>query len=247
MTTTVALIGVVVMAAACVQATTGLGFALVLSPVVFAVLSPAAAIITVTGLGLLLNLLVLLGEHRRPRVAWREVLPILVAVAPGAVGGMLLLRSLSKPVLQVGVGVVLLSGVLVGRIRASATKSDSVAIRLAIGLTTGVLTTSAGVSGPPIALWLTRTDLSPGEVRDSLSATFLAIGLIACVALIPVVARAHIDPALVAPAMVCVVGGHALGRRAFARVDKRWFEALLATVVVCAGAASIAAGAAALT
>jgi uncharacterized protein len=243
---TFVLVGVAVIAAACVQATTGLGFALVLSPVVFAVLSPAAAVVTVTGLGLVLNLLVLLGERRRPRVAWREVLPILVAVAPGAVGGVLLLRALSKPALQVGVGVVLLSAVLLGRGRSAASGSDSVAARVAIGLTTGVLTTSSGVSGPPIALWLSRTELSPGEVRDSLSATFLAIGVIACVALVPVLHRAHIHPALVAPAVICVAGGHAVGSRAFVRIDSARFETILRAVIVCAGVASIAAGALAL-
>jgi uncharacterized membrane protein YfcA len=244
---TAAVVGLAVVAAACVQSTTGLGFALVLSPVVFALLSPAAAIVTVTGLGLVLNLLVLLGERRRPRVAWREVLPILVAVAPGAVGGVILLRGLPKPALQLGVGVVLLAAVLVGRVRSTPPRSDSVTARLAIGLTTGVLTTSAGVSGPPIALWLSRTRLTPSEIRDSLSATFLAIGLIACVALVPVVHRAHVHPALVAPAVVCVAGGHALGRRAFARVDTQRFEKLLRVVVLCAGAASIAAGIAALS
>jgi uncharacterized membrane protein YfcA len=243
---TLALVGIAVAAAACVQATTGIGFALVLSPVVFAVLTSAGAVITVTVLGLVLNLLVLLGERRRPRVAWREVVPILIAVAPGAVCGVLLLRGLPKPALQVGVGVVLLSAVLLGRVRRPAPSSNAVAARLAIGLTTGVLTTSAGVSGPPIAIWLSRTDLSPAEVRDSLSATFLAIGTIACVTLVPVLHRAHLDPALVPAGIACVVGGHAVGSRAFARVQHGRFELLLRAVIVCAGVASIVAGAAAL-
>jgi uncharacterized membrane protein YfcA len=236
---TPALVGLAVLAAACVQATTGLGFALVLSPVVFAVLSPAGAIVTVTGLGLVLNLLVLLGERRRPRVAWREVVPILVAVAPGAVCGVLLLRGLPKPALQVGVGVVLLSAVLLGRARRRPARDSG-------GVITGVLTTSAGVSGPPIAIWLSRTDLTPGEVRDSLSATFLAIGAIACVTLVPVLPRAHLDPALIPAGIACVAGGHAVGSRAFARVEARRFELLLRAVIVCAGVASIVAGAAAL-
>jgi uncharacterized membrane protein YfcA len=173
-------------------------------------------------------------------------MPILIAVAPGAVCGVLLLQGLSKPALQVGVGVVLLSAVLVGRVRRSAPRSDSVAARVVIGLTTGVLTTSAGVSGPPIALWLSRTRLSPGEIRDSLSATFLAIGAIACITLVPVVHRAHLHPAWVVAGVACVVGGHAIGSRAFTRVATHRFEVLLRAVVVCAGAASIAAGVAAM-
>jgi uncharacterized protein len=243
---TLALVALAVLTAAFVQATTGLGFALVLSPVVFALLSPTAAVVIVTALGLELNVLVLAAERRRPHIAWQEVRPILIAVAPGAVVGVLLLRGLSKPALQVGVGAVLLSAVLVGRLRRSDAPSDSVRTRLAIGLTTGVLTTAAGVSGPPIALWLARTELTPAQVRDSLSATFLAIGLIACAALVPVLHRAHLHPSLVIAGVACVVGGHALGSRAFARVDRDRFQALLRAVIVCAGVASIAAGLAAL-
>lgn len=243
---TLTLIGLGVLAAACVQSTTGIGFALVLSPVVFALLAPTGAIVIVTVLGLVLNVFVLVGEHRRPRVAWREVLPILAAVAPGAVGGVLLLRALSKPVLQVGVGVVLLSAVVIGYVRRPVAGSSSVAARLAIGLTTGVLTTSAGVSGPPIALWLQRAGHTPAEVRDSLSATFLAIGVIASLALVPVLHRAHLHAALFVAGIACVAAGHALGRRLFSRLHTRRFESLMRTVIVCAGAASIAAGLAAL-
>src|SRR5947207_143774 len=98
---TPALIGITALAAASVQATTGLGFALVLTPVLFALLAPIGAIVTATLLGLELNLLVLLGERRRPRVAWREVIPLLVAAVPGTLFGIVLLRALSKPVLQI--------------------------------------------------------------------------------------------------------------------------------------------------
>jgi uncharacterized membrane protein YfcA len=117
---------------------------------------------------------------------------------------------------------------------------------LAIGLTTGVLTTSAGINGPPIALWLQRTGHTPGEVRDSLSATFLAIGVIASLALVPVLHRAHLHAGLFLAGFAGVALGHALGRRLFRRLHTQRFESLMRLVIVCAGAASIAAGLAAL-
>ena len=46
----VALVGLSALAAACVQATVGLGFALVPTPVVFALLSPTSAIVVVTAM-----------------------------------------------------------------------------------------------------------------------------------------------------------------------------------------------------
>jgi uncharacterized protein len=245
---TVALVGLAALAAACVQATIGIGFALVLTPVMFAVLSPTGAIVTVTALGLELNLLVLLAERRRPRVAWRELLPILVAAIPGTVIGVLILHALSKPVLQVAVGVALIGAVLLlgwrGRApAATAAVASGPGTQLAVGFTSGVLTTATGVSGPPLALWLARGPLSPAEVRDSLSALFLVIGVIGFVSLVPLLGNAHLRAGLIAAGLACVLAGHALGRRAFARLEPARFRPLLLAVILAAGVASVIGGA----
>jgi uncharacterized membrane protein YfcA len=244
---TIVLAALTALVAACLQATTGIGFALVLTPVMFGLLSPTSAIVTSTALGLALNLLVLLGERRRPEIAWPELRPILLAAVPGTACGVLLLRALPKPVLQISVGVAVIAAVALraraGRAFAGAGGSTA---RLALGFATGAMTTSTGVSGPPVALWLARRGLRPGEIRDSLSAMFLAIGLIALVALTPVIGQAHLDPSLLVAATACVIVGHALGKQAFARLDARRFEPLLLAVILCAGAVSIVSGASAL-
>jgi uncharacterized protein len=243
----VALVAVAALVAAVVQAATGLGFALVLGPAVFALLDPEPAIVAITVLGLALNGLVLFAERRRPVVAWGEVGPILAAAAPGAMGGVFVLRALPKAWLQVAVGVAVVgAAALRARARreaAAATPGDPRA-RLALGFVTGTLTTSAGVNGPPIALWLTHRGLGPAAVRDSLSATFLGLGLIGGVVLAPVlaVAGAEVDWSVLGAALACVVAGHAVGRRAFARIDAARYEPLLLVVVTAAGAASVAAG-----
>jgi uncharacterized membrane protein YfcA len=247
----VALVAAAALAAAVVQASTGLGFALVLGPALFALLEPESAIVALTVLGLALNLLVLFGERRRPAVAWSEVGPILAAAAPGALCGVLVLRALPKPWLQVTVGAaVIAAAALRARSRAAAfepTAGDPRA-RLALGFATGTLTTSAGINGPPMALWFTHRGLGPAEVRDSLSAAFLGLGIIGGVVLAPVLAAADedVDWRALAAGLVCVVAGHAVGRRAFARIDAARYEPLLLVVVVAAGAASVVAGALAL-
>jgi uncharacterized membrane protein YfcA len=234
------------MAAACLQAATGLGFALVLTPVMFAVLSSTGAIVSVTVLGLELNLLVLLAERRRPEVAWGEVLPILAAAVPGTVCGVLLLRALPKSTLQIVVGLLIIGAAIVRvRMRSSVRTQGGALRRLALGLATGTLTTSSGVSGPPLALWFSHRGLPPAQLRDSLSATFLAIGVIGALALVPVSGRAHLSGSLLAVGIVGVLGGHALGRRAFTALDTRAFEPLLMGVILIAGVASVVAGAAA--
>jgi uncharacterized membrane protein YfcA len=243
----VAVVALAALAAAFVQAATGLGFALVLGPALFALLEPESAIVTLTVLGLALSGLVLFGERRRPRVAWGEVRPILVAAVPGAVCGVLLLRALPKSALQVAVGVaVVAAAALLARARRdhTAPSPGDPRARLALGFATGTLSTSAGVNGPPMALWFAHRGLGPAEIRDSLSAAFLGLGLIAAVVLAPALAAAGSDVdwgALVA-GLVCVVAGHAVGRRAFARIDAARYEPLLLALVTAAGAASIVAG-----
>ena len=243
----VVLLAVVALAAAVVQAATGLGFALVLSPAMFALLEPESAVVAITVLGLALNGLVLFGERRRPRVAWGEVGPLLVAAVPGAVCGVLVLRALPKSVLQIAVGVAVIGAAALrarARREAGAPSLGDPRARLALGFVTGTLSTSAGVNGPPIALWFAHRGLGPAEIRDSLSASFLGLGIIAAVVLAPVLAAADIEVewGALAAALVCVVAGHAVGRRAFARIDAARYEPLLLAIVVVAGVASIVAG-----
>lgn len=241
----IALVGCTAMIAACVQAATTLGFALVLTPVLFAVLSSTGAILTATLLGLELNLLVLLAERRRPAVAWAEILPILVAAVPGTVCGVLVLRALPKSTLQIVVGLlIIVAAFLRVWMRPAAAARGRPWQRAALGLAAGTLTTSSGVSGPPLALWFSHRGMRPAALRDSLSACFLAIGSIGALALIPVLGRAHLSRSVLLVGVVGVVAGHALGRRAFAALDTRGFEPVLLGVILIAGLASVVAGSA---
>jgi uncharacterized membrane protein YfcA len=239
---TLVLVAAGTLLAACVQATGGIGFALILTPVLFALLPAVGAIVVATGLGLLLNALVLFAEHRRPTVAWKEVAPILIAAAPGTVVGLLVLRALPKPVLQVAVGVAVIGFGLVvlrGRVRVPAGQGW---VRVPLGFTTGVLTTSTGVNGPPVALWLSSRGLGAHAVRDSLGAMFLALGTIAALTLLPVLHEAHLGAWTLIAAVLAVLAGHAIGSRLFARLTPGHFEVLLLAITLATGATSVVLG-----
>lgn len=90
---------------ASIQSATGFGFALVLSPALFAALDPAEAVTSLLVLGLALNLLVLFERGRPEHVDWRALAPMLVAALPGLAVGAVALTLLSKEALQVSVGV----------------------------------------------------------------------------------------------------------------------------------------------
>ena len=68
---------------ASVQSATGFGFALVLSPALFAVMDPVEAVMTLLVLGLALSLLVLFERGRPEHVDWRALAPMLLWALPG--------------------------------------------------------------------------------------------------------------------------------------------------------------------
>ena len=94
---------------ASIQSATGFGFALVLSPALFAVMDPVEAVMTLIVLGLALSLLVLFERGRPEHVDWRALAPLLVWALPGLALGAVALTRLSKEVLQVVVGVAVIA------------------------------------------------------------------------------------------------------------------------------------------
>jgi uncharacterized protein len=232
-----ALAAVAAFAGAAVQSATGFGFALVLSPALFAVMDPVEAVTALLALGLALNLLVLFEGGRPEHVDWRALAPMLAAALPGLAVGAVALTQLSKEALQVAVGVavILAAGwqLWVPRPRLSA---------WAAGLASGALTTSISVSGPPLVLWLTARGVRPEEFRTSLAASFLVLNLAGGIVLVAVEGGGAFDGGAVALLLALVVAGYALGAVAFRRLDRELFFNIVLGLVVLTGLASVVAG-----
>jgi uncharacterized protein len=233
---------------ASIQSATGFGFALVLSPALFAALEPVEAVMSLLALGLVLNLLVLF-EHGRPEhIDWRALAPMLLAALPGLVVGAWALTVLSKEVLQVAVGIaVILAATWQLRQRtlreaASYRRRLRPAVGWAVGFSSGALTTSISISGPPIVLWLEAHDVRPEEFRASLAATFFALNLIGGAVLLASEGSGTLDAGVVMPLLALVVVGYALGTVAFRRLDRERFFTIVLALVACTGVASVAGG-----
>ena len=162
----IVLAGAAALLGALVQSATGFGFALVLSPALFAVLDPYEAVTTMLLLGPPLNLLVLADS--RGHAQWRVLAPMLAAAVPGLLLGVLALELLSKSTLQVlvGVGVIGAAGWQLRR-RSIGRRHRPVPATArgagVAGVLSGVLTTSISVSGPPVVLWLESLGTAPGR------------------------------------------------------------------------------------
>jgi uncharacterized membrane protein YfcA len=235
--------------ASTLQSATGFGFALVLGPALFAVFDPSEALTTLLILGGALNLLVLFAE-RRPRQVRRDRLgAVLLWALPGLALGAAILAALSKPTLQIAVGVAVLIAVgvqvRVRGLRASRVHepNDPLWVTPGVGLTTGVLSTTTGTSGPPLVLWFQHLGFSPAEFRDSLAAAFLALNVVSCGAL------ELFGDGVSNPGTLSIVGllalavvGHLTGRQLFERLAPHHFRAIGLALIVAAGLASLAAG-----
>jgi uncharacterized membrane protein YfcA len=240
-----ALAAVAALAGSFVQSSTGFGFALVLSPALFAVMDPVEAVMALLVLGLALSLLVLFERGWPEHVDWRSLVPMLVAALPGLAVGAVALTQLSKQALQVAVGVAVVAVAawqLRRRRRGAGRPRLGRGAGLAAGFVSGALTTSINVSGPPIVLWLEARGASPDEFRASLAATFLALDLTGGALLLVAQGSGSIKPGTVGPLLGLVVAGYALGALAFRRLNRERFYTLVLALVACTGAASIVAG-----
>ena len=236
------LAAVAAFAGAAVQSATGFGFALVLSPALFAVMDPVEAVTALLVLGLALNLLVLFEGGRPEHVDWRALAPMLVAAVPGLAIGAVALTELSKEVLQVAVGVAVIAAAGWQLMRREAHPHLSPAAAWGAGFVSGALTTSISVSGPPLVLWLEARGVRPEEFRASLAASFLALNLAGGIVLLAAEGSGAFDAGAVAALLVLVIAGYALGAVAFRRLDREKFFKLVLVLVALTGAASVVAG-----
>src|SRR4051812_8960281 len=194
------------------QAATGFGFSLVAAPLVFAALEAEPAVVLLLVLGLEVNLLTLATEGRRPRPIRTSLLWMLVAAAPGAFIGVAVLRALPEVALQVAVTLGV-AGTLLARRMTRAHVPAAVA-----GFAAGALTTTTSTNGPPMVLHLLGRGATPSQVRDTLTAAFIALAGLGAIALTVTGTPALPDAALVLGLVPGVFGAHLVGRRGFARL-----------------------------
>jgi uncharacterized protein len=237
-----ALAAVAAFAGAAVQSATGFGFALVLSPALFATTDPVEAVTALLVLGLALNLLVLFERGRPEHVDWRALAPMLLAALPGLAAGAVALTQLSKEALQVAVGVGVIAAAAWQLRQGRERPALSPAAGWAAGFVSGALTTSISVSGPPIVLWLEARGVRPEEFRASLAASFLVLNLAGGAVLIGAEGTGALDAGVVLPLLALVAVGYVVGAVLFRRLDRDRFFALVLVLVALTGLASVVAG-----
>jgi len=223
--------GAGVAAGALLQSATGFGFSLVAAPLVFAAIEPEQAVGLLIVLGTEVNVLTLASERRTPQPLWRRCAVLLAWAAPGALLGVVVLKALPPVGLQVAVTLGVL-GTLAARHAAG--RHLRVPAWLA-GFSAGALTTSTTTAGPPMLLHLLGGGVTPEQVRDTLTVSFLGLSVLGVIALAVTGTPAVPDALLVAALLPAVALGHLIGRRVFARLAAGGrYEPVLNVVLVLA-------------
>ncbi|MFC9927764.1 sulfite exporter TauE/SafE family protein [Streptomyces sp. NPDC127190] len=232
---TLAVLAPTVAAAAFVQGTSGLGFALIVAPVA-GLLAPGLLPVFVLTAMIPLNLYVAWRE--RHSLDMRGAGWITAARLAATPAGLALLWVIPAGALGPAVGAATVLAALVSLV-APAFEPGRGAFAVA-GVVTGLTETATGVGGPPLALVYQHRP--PGELRATVAVCFL-VGEVASLALLLGTGRGH--PADMGWALLllpALAAGAWLSRLVHRRVDARRMRAFVLLFALVSGAALMAGG-----
>jgi uncharacterized membrane protein YfcA len=241
---TLAVLLAVTIAAVALHAITGFGFALVLTPLLLALRTPAETVSTTLLLGLLANGVI--AAERRPAGVHPDTARVLLpAGLLGLPGGAAVLAFLPKTALQIVLGVVVLVAVAI-QLRRPAGTSGAEAPRWQValaGLFSGVLRTAVGLGAAPVVLWMRHVGIPAAAMRWSIAAFFVVLGAVGLGVLVVSAGGEALDGLSLAAVLTpTAILGYVLGRRALAHLQPHHYRAIVLSVIAASGAASIVTG-----
>jgi uncharacterized membrane protein YfcA len=217
---------------------TGFGLALISTPLLLFVYEPKTVIVLTAVFSIFINAAVVLDSWREAhrRLALALLLPAFVGIVLGAE----ILRAVNQDYIRLAVGVVVvLSALLLLRdVRLPGAGSRWGA--LVAGWTSGALSTSTGLAGPPIVLLLAARDFPKHAFRGTSALYFLAMSLagIVVLALRGLVEGEHVP--LAAVLIPAALIGKAIGTAALKKISEEAFRTLSLGIVIFTGSLGVA-------
>jgi uncharacterized membrane protein YfcA len=173
-------VAISVLVGALAQRITGMGFALIASPALVILLGPFDGVIIVNVCAVLSSLLILPRVWRA--VDWRRFGWLVVPAFAGSIAGALTATLIPGPVLQVGIGALVIAALSV---TLAVTRTEHVArdpgAAIAAGTASGFMNAAAGVGGPALSVYAVASRWSQTAFAATAQAYFVAIGAVALV------------------------------------------------------------------
>lgn len=235
-----ALLAVSVLVGASAQRLTGMGFALVASPLLVLLLGPDTGVTVIQFAGIVAAALVLVGVRRDvdwPVLPWL-LIPAIIGLAPGVA----VVRALPPSVLQIVIGllVILALAATLASERARVFKGRAGAS--AAGLLSGFMNAAAGVGGPAVVLYRVSVNWPQRPFVATLQVYFIVLSVAT------IAARGLPEMAASGWAVggVALLVGLVLGDRLAKRVPEPTARTLTVAVALLGAAATVAKGIASL-
>jgi uncharacterized membrane protein YfcA len=178
---TLALAALAVALGAAAQSVSGIGFALVGGPALFALFGAREGVRVAVVLSMLVNLAVLVREHRAVMV--RRVAPVAAAALVATPFLVAVSGRVHGRVLQTAAGVVVVVGA--GLVAAGRTRDTETVGGVVAGVVSATMNVLASAGGPAIAVYAAGARWDPARLRATLQAYFLALNVVTVVTLGP--------------------------------------------------------------
>ncbi len=227
----------VVLIASTAQTVAGFGFALIAVPFLVIVLDVKDAVVFVGILGLLNSTLVARAVWRHVRV--RSVGTMLLGSFIGMPVGLLVLLFAPEDALRLAVGVASIAMAAAITLGLRFGGGDR-AGELFAGAVSGALSTSTGMNGPPIVLYLPERGYLPVEFRGALSAFFIVSGIVSLAAFAATGVVSGASLALSAVGVPAVFAGNWSGHRLLGRLSHETFRRLVLALLIFTAVATVA-------
>lgn len=224
-----------VLAAALLQAATGIGFGVIAGPIILMVMNSGAAVQVTILLSLLIAVVLAPSLYRQVH---KKVLGrLLIGTLIGLPLGILVFLSVSLPVLMLLAALAVLfmalsaSGLLNVSLRKGET-SRGEAQNLAIGVLSGVMSSSLAMPGPVAAARLSKLALPKETIRATILVMFVFSYSAAFAFQVGLVGFSEPAWSLTTSLLPATLIGVLIGRLLVARISERAFRALIVAVLV---------------
>jgi uncharacterized membrane protein YfcA len=221
-----------------VTGTTGFGLALISTPILLFVYEPRTVIFLTAIFSVVINTAVVLDSWREAHR--RLALALLLPACAGIVAGAEVLRVVEPTYIRLAVGaVVVFSALLLVRdIRLPG--ADTRWGPVVAGSTSGALSTSTGLAGPPIVLLLASRGLPKRVFRGSSALYFLAMSVAGLVILFYRGLSDSSDLQLMLALIPAAFLGKAIGTAILKRTSEKAFRTITLGIVILTGTLGVA-------
>lgn len=236
---TLAVLCLAIAVAAAIQIVSGFGFALVSAPLLVTVTDPVTSVSILAVLGTAISATALLTSREPLEVLPRECALLLAWAVPGIVAGALVIHRLPEDAVRAAIGVLVLAALAQRHLLPGVRHGGGPVGLAAAGLTSGAMTTSTALNGPPLVLFLTARGTTPRATRDTLAALFLAMGIVGVGAL---AAAGNLElPTSTLALPVASLVGVLVGHRIFDRMSDAAREHAITAMLVLAALTALGA------